>query len=200
VTDVTLAILAGGEGSRMGKPKALLTIDRIPILEFLLNRFGWTGPTMLVTAPGREHPPGWQRFDRECADPVAGLGPLRGVLTALERAETPLVVITTVDMPNISPVQLDWIQRQLSADGERIGVMTQRAIAGDLRIEPFPSALRTTAVDILRSRMEKGSRSVYSLKDQAGFTVVSAPADWPESTWINLNDPEEFDAFVNHSV
>ncbi|MDB5911273.1 MAG: hypothetical protein JWP34_5390, partial [Massilia sp.] len=80
--DVTLAILAGGEGSRMGKAKGLLRVGPEPgqpILGYLLNRLAWRGPTMLVTAPGRDHPPGWEQFDRELIDPEAGGGPLRGV-------------------------------------------------------------------------------------------------------------------------
>ena len=51
---------------------------------------------MLVTAPGIERPRRAERFDREIADPVAGLGPLRGVLTAMENATTEIVVVATV--------------------------------------------------------------------------------------------------------
>jgi molybdopterin-guanine dinucleotide biosynthesis protein A len=200
VSGITLAILAGGEGSRMGKPKGLLTIEQTPILEFLLNRFAWTGPTMLVTAPGRERPPGWQRFNTECVDPLPGLGPLRGILTALEHAKTPIVVFATVDMPNIAPLQLHWVVQKISAENDTLGVMSQRIVSSKEQIEPFPSAFRTTAADVLRYRLEQGSRSVYSLKDQAGFDVVSAPGDWPESTWINLNNPEELNAFVGRHV
>ena len=68
----------------MGQPKGLLTLKGQPILDYLLDALAWPGPTLLVTAPGREHPPGWERFDNEAADPESGGGPLRGVLTALE--------------------------------------------------------------------------------------------------------------------
>jgi molybdopterin-guanine dinucleotide biosynthesis protein A len=71
----TLAVLAGGEGRRMGGPKGVLALDGRPILERLLDRLDWPGPTLLVTAPGREHPPGWRRFTNEVTDPVAGEGP-----------------------------------------------------------------------------------------------------------------------------
>src|SRR5690349_20303809 len=108
-SDITLAILAGGEGSRMGKPKGALVIHGQPILEYLLDRFDWPGPTMLVTAPGREHPPGHEKFSREVVDPVFGAGPVRGILTALEHATTSIVVITTVDMPSIERTHLEWL-------------------------------------------------------------------------------------------
>jgi hypothetical protein len=66
----TLAVVAGGEGRRMGRPKGHLTLDGRPIPERLMNRLAWAGPTLLVTAPGREHPPGCRLFTKEATDPV----------------------------------------------------------------------------------------------------------------------------------
>src|SRR5690242_5929498 len=121
--DCTLAILAGGEGSRMGKPKALLHVRGQPILQYLLARFRWPGPTLLVTAPSRERPPACERFDREVVDPVPGQGPLRGVLTALDSIATETLVVATVDMPEVSPAQLQWLLEQLDQHPASLGVM-----------------------------------------------------------------------------
>src|SRR5436190_1357328 len=99
VDTTTLAVLAGGAGSRMGRPKGMLEINGRPILAYLLDRIDWPGPTMLVTAPGRENPPGAERFDSEVSDDVEGEGPLRGVYTAITHATTPVVVVIGVDMP-----------------------------------------------------------------------------------------------------
>src|SRR3954467_7419583 len=103
--DVALAVLAGGAGSRMGGPKAWLEVGGRPILEHLLDRFAWPGPTLLVTAPGLERPPGHERFTIEATDSVPGGGPLQGILTALRALRAPLpsrsVVVTTVDMPRV---------------------------------------------------------------------------------------------------
>src|SRR5690349_21350151 len=107
--DVTLAILAGGEGARMGMPKGGLHIGAEPILAYLLRQIAWEGPTLLVTAPGRERPRGWELFDREVVDPVAGQGPLRGVLTALEQASSDVVAVATVDMPGVGGEQILWL-------------------------------------------------------------------------------------------
>src|SRR5688572_29494375 len=102
-SSTTLAILAGGAGSRMGRAKSLLTVHGRPVLEYLHRQFAWPGPTLLVTTPGRERPPGHELFSREVTDPVADLGPLRGLLTALEQCTTPLLIVSTVDMPCIAP-------------------------------------------------------------------------------------------------
>src|SRR4051812_17878572 len=94
---ITLAILAGGQGSRMGRAKGELLIRGRPILEHILGQIQWAGPTLIVTAPGREHPARWELFNAEAVDPMAGQGPLRGVLTALESSSTDLTIILTVD-------------------------------------------------------------------------------------------------------
>ena len=134
----TLAILAGGEGARMGRPKGELRVGNQPILEYLLERMAWRGPTLLVTSPGREHPAGWQRFHAEAVDPVAGLGPLRGVLTALEHAATPHVLVTTVDMPEIDATALRWLLEQF--------VQRPKAIRGSPRLDIRKSLNRGNAV------------------------------------------------------
>jgi molybdopterin-guanine dinucleotide biosynthesis protein A len=182
----TLAILAGGEGSRMGKPKGELVIKGKPILEYLLERFHWPGPTMLVTAPGREHPPGWNKFSREVVDPVFGKGPLRGILTALENATTEMVVVATVDMPLIERNHLEWL---LERRGDSLGVMSSH---GD-QVEPFPSAFSTNAIEAIREHLANNG-GVYQLSKLAGFKRVTAPAAWPLNTWTNLNSPTDLSA------
>src|SRR5438045_8884890 len=107
-SQITLAVLAGGEGTRMGRPKAWLTLAGEPVLRFLLKQFAWPGPTLLVTAPGRERPPGVEAFDREVTDRVAAVGPLRGMLTALEHCRTPRLAVGTVDMPCVTREHLLW--------------------------------------------------------------------------------------------
>ena len=110
----------------MGMPKANLTIDSRPILEYLLDEISWPGPTLLVTAPGREHPPGWQRFGMEACDPETGGGPLPGVLTALQHLTTPVLLVLTVDMPAIRRPQCDFLLDRLQDDESLTGVMMRR--------------------------------------------------------------------------
>ncbi len=190
----TLAVLAGGQGSRMGRPKGLLTVGGVPVLARLLARLAWPGPTLLVTAPGRERPPAGDRFDAEAVDPVAGQGPLRGVLTALETAASAVVVVVVVDMPGVTAAQVQWLAGQL---GQGLGVMCDRDDGGRRQVEPFPLAVRTAATDAVRRRLAAGRRSVHGLAGEPGFAVHPAPGDWPASAWANLNTPADaarFDA------
>jgi molybdopterin-guanine dinucleotide biosynthesis protein A len=194
IPHATLAVLAGGAGSRMGRPKAELVVAGLPILQFLLDRLTWPGPTLLVTAPQRQRPPGSERFDREVSDAIADEGPLRGVVTALDHAETDASIIATLDMPNIQREQLHWLQEQLNRD--LLGVMLQRQSGQRELIEPFPLVVRKTAAPLIRARLARDERSVHGLSEVEGFAVVPVPASWPVSTWDNLNDPVDYKAFI----
>lgn len=181
----------------MGLPKAHLQIGAQPILEYLLDHFSWPGKTLLITAPGLEHPVGWRRFDREAADPMADQGPLRGVLTALENAATSLIVITTLDMPCIRLEHLQWSLSQLIARPECQGLMFSRFVADQDQIEPFPFACRLDAVRAISNHLTAGGRAPRSLLDQPGFISIPSPDHWPASLWTNLNRPEELQKFID---
>jgi molybdopterin-guanine dinucleotide biosynthesis protein A len=192
----TLAVLAGGQSTRMGRPKSHLVLRGRPVLHDLLDRIAWPGPTLLVTAPGREHPPGWERFGREVADPVEGEGPLRGLLTALGACETDLLVALTVDMPGVGREQVDWLVGELNARPEALGVMPRRRGGGEGRIEPFPSAYRRESAEVAREQLASGTRAVHPLSFRPRFVTPDAPADWPASTWTNLNGPGDVERFL----
>jgi molybdopterin-guanine dinucleotide biosynthesis protein A len=193
---VTLAVLAGGQGRRMGLPKGHLQIAGQPILVYLLDHFSWPGETLLITAPGLEHPPGWKRFDREAVDPVADQGPLRGVLTALENTTTHLIVIATIDMPCIGFEHLRWTLSELAARPDCQGLMFRRRIDGQDQIEPFPFACRLGAAGAISGHLAAGGRAPRSLLDQSGFVSVLPPDHWPVAVWTNLNRPQEFQKFI----
>lgn len=192
--DVTLVVLAGGAGSRMGKPKGWLTLGGRPILDHLLDRLAWPGQSLLVTAPGREHPPGWERFTREIPDPIPDGGPLRGVLTALEKSWTPLLLVLTVDMPGMGLEQCACIVAALRESPSTLGLMLRRPIDGQSQPEPFPLAIRRSAQPIVTWRLQRQGRSVHGLLREKGFTSIDAPS-WGERVWTNLNSPADVAEF-----
>ena len=194
--DVVLAVLAGGEGSRMGRPKGLLRIGNQPILEYLLDRLAWTGPVWLITSPGRERPPGSHRFSRELIDPSPGLGPLRGILTALEQPDATPMIITALDMPLVSGEMLRWQAGQLRLQPEALGVMCRRPQADGGQIEPFPLSVRPEAAPLIRRRIDTNRRSVRGLIDEPGFVALDCPSNWDRRVWLNLNVPADLHALA----
>lgn len=198
--EITLALLAGGRGTRMGRPKATLRIHGRPILDYLADRLAWPSPTLLVTAPGIERPPGSARFTAEATDPVAGLGPLRGVLTALEHCRTPLLLVTTVDMPAVRTEHLLWLAAALASRPELSGLALERPDPGNPavpHIEPFPCAFAARAMEAVAAHLAEGRRSVHSLFARGGFATLPAPDTWEPAVWTNLNHPSDLQSFLD---
>jgi molybdopterin-guanine dinucleotide biosynthesis protein A len=156
-------------------PKAQLVLGGVPILEGLMARLAWAGPTLLVTAPGRTRPPGAGAFDREVVDDVADEGPLRGVFTALTVARTEIVVCLTVDMPGVEAAHASWIADALRERPNVLGLMCVRRGAGGEAIEPFPSAFRRSALPAIGAALAGRRRSVHGLLREAGFATVDVP-------------------------
>jgi molybdopterin-guanine dinucleotide biosynthesis protein A len=194
--NTTLAILAGGESRRMGLPKTSLKIKNQPILQYLLESWRWPGPTLLITAPSRRHPPGHELFDAEATDSIEGQGPLRGIQAALNASTTDSILIVTVDMPAIQREQLFWILQQLSGAPHSVGIMLQRNIDFKEQIEPFPFACKKTAAKWIEFQLATPNRSVAALASFPEFALLSPPQDWPAFTWTNLNSPQDFQLFL----
>jgi molybdopterin-guanine dinucleotide biosynthesis protein A len=195
LSQTTLAVIAGGKGERMGLPKSQMHFQKQPILAWLLREMRWPGPTLLVTAPGVAHPPSADLFDREAVDPVEGLGPLRGLLTALEESSTSIIAAVTVDMPAVRWPMLAWLVGILTVQQDAKGVMCRVGGERAWRIEPFPSSFRREAREEIAGRLGAGKRSVRDLAALPGFLALEAPHEWPAETWTNLNTPAEFSAF-----
>ena len=191
----TLAVLAGGESTRMGSPKEQMTVAGQPVLVHILQTLQWPGPTMLITSPGHRHPTGHDRFNLEATDPIAGVGPLRGILTALENATTEHVLITTVDMPALHTDMLQFLIDQMSKIPTVDGMMLTRVIDAKNRIEPFPSLFHCRSKPAVETALTQNRRSVHGLIDEVRFTTVQSPQTWPPRHWTNLNTPEDLNQF-----
>jgi molybdopterin-guanine dinucleotide biosynthesis protein A len=179
----------------MGKHKGMLSVGGEPILTYLLDRLGFAGPKMLVTAPGRGHPPGWDQFDREVSDPVARGGPLQGVLTALNESTTEENIILTVDMPEVTSDALAWLMERFCARRDALAMMNRRTAAGQEIVEPFPLCCRKAAAPVITRRLATGRRAMHLLLEEPGFIAEPVPEDWPATLWTNLNNPSDLHEF-----
>jgi molybdopterin-guanine dinucleotide biosynthesis protein A len=195
--DTTLAILAGGTtAARPDESVVDLLIDSRALLGWLLNRMAWTGPTMLVTSPDHERPPGHEQFRNVAIDPTAGVGPLRGVLTALEASTTPRVVIAAGNMPGVGHAQLDWLLDAFDQRDDLDLLMCSRLVNGRVQPEPFPLACTTKIGGAVAEQLAAGDASAQSLPSLPRASLVLAPRDWGDVVWTKLNSRADADVFA----
>lgn len=131
--DVTLAILAGGKGTRLGGvPKGLLRVDGEAIVDRLLRLGSAFGGTLLIAHPPELYP---GRPVRIVPDVLPDRGAPGGVHAALTHASTSRVVVVAADMPFVT---LAAIRALLEAAGDA----RLACYARDGRLEPLPGLYR----------------------------------------------------------
>jgi molybdenum cofactor guanylyltransferase len=101
------AVLAGGQGARMGRPKATVELSGRPLIAYPVEAIAAAGLAPLVVAkPDSELPPLDCRVVRERPEPVH---PLAGLVAALEAADSRPVVVLGCDMPFVPPELISWL-------------------------------------------------------------------------------------------
>jgi len=101
---ITVAILTGGQSSRMGTNKAFTRVGGVPIIERILQRVSDLGEeTILITnTPGDYAHLGMPSYP----DRIPGKGPLGGLYTAISEAHYPYVLAVSCDQPFLNPILL----------------------------------------------------------------------------------------------
>ncbi|MGH7918678.1 MAG: NTP transferase domain-containing protein, partial [Candidatus Dormibacteraceae bacterium] len=80
--ETTLAVLAGGASRRMGRPKAMLPLGGMTLIEWVVRRLGPSfAETLVATGPDSPLPESLEPF--RVLDAWPGAGPLAGIEVAL---------------------------------------------------------------------------------------------------------------------
>lgn len=110
--DVSVVIQAGGQSSRMGQDKGLVTLGDRLMIEHVLEKVEHLGDEVFITTNNRA---GYSYFGFRLVPDVQtpGSGSLPGLLTALTAATGQFVVVVGCDMPFLN-TQLLQFQLELA--------------------------------------------------------------------------------------
>jgi iron complex transport system ATP-binding protein len=157
-TPLTVFILAGGQSSRMGRDKSRLLLGSKSFLQRIVTTAReLDAPVEVVTN-----------------DDTPGLGPIGGVMTALNRGECRKALFLSCDMPLISADVL----RRLAASDSAFSFVNGRA--GFPFIVPRSIVPRLKQVHSIQELSEatKAKRFVPSPEEAWQFENVNTPADY----------------------
>lgn len=188
-------VLAGGLSRRMGgDDKVLLTFEGLTLLEHVARRLGPQCDGVILNA--NRDPVRFAAMPYPVVpDSIEGhLGPLAGVLTALEwsathRPDIEWVVSAPGDTPFIPP---DMVQRLHHARRES-GQSLACASSGSqvhFTVGLWPVSLRH---DLRRALLEKDMRRAGDWARLHGYAEASWPVD-PVDPFFNINTPDDMKA------
>lgn len=181
----TGVVLAGGQSSRMGRDKALLEVDGVPLLHRSIELLRPHAKEILVIAD-----PGKYSVDHATVipDDSPGKGPLGGLVTALRHARYVRLLVLACDLPHINDRLLIHLKNALVGDVDAVvprhGTLIEPLAAAYHRhaIEPFQEVL---AADRLRM-----SDALSEVKTRF-LDLVPGEEGWPLELFRNINGPSD---------
>ena len=148
------AVLTGGASRRMGRDKATLPIDGVPMAVRVAEALVAAGATEVICVG-----PAVGTLDG-LADDHPGEGPLGGLLTALAWAGDRVVVVAPCDL--LTPDPAAFATLAAAAD----------PVAASLAARPLPIGIRAAALEPLRGAFAAGERSIRRALASTGVPVV----------------------------
>lgn len=174
----SMALLAGGKSSRMGRDKAGLPFFGSTLLEFQKEKAELLGiGDVLISGPGN------------IEDLLPERGPLGGMHACLERARSPHCVMLSVDAPLVPAAALRLLARR-HLEGRVQATIARHGGKTEPLIGVYDAALAEVILPLVRD----GGAPVRALLERIDVQYVDI--DLPEDIWRNCNTPEEYEAML----
>jgi molybdopterin-guanine dinucleotide biosynthesis protein A len=184
-------ILVGGKSSRYGSDKALLDIQGHPLALHLAQIARRSAATITLVGP----PERYQHLGLPVIpDALPDVGPLAGILAALEHSSHPWNLVLACDMPRLAPAFFDFLFAR-AGEGHCDACLP---VSPQGRDEPLCAVYAKRAAEAIRREIEAGTRKIthalrplnvrrlspaeYAHLDPGGdlFTNINTPAEWQQ--------------------
>lgn len=201
-TKWTGALLVGGKSHRMGTDKLQLRLpasDSRPVVRVLdLGARVLRIHCQELLAVGEPRTNFRLEGFRHIPDEIRGAGPLAGIVTALEAASNPWVLVLAADLPCIDLLDLAALQRFAQTESDKVTwAVSPRGP------EPLVAAYPRNMAQALRARLESGKHAVHSsvhnqslrhwqAKLDPAAAKLSPSLNGLDAAFTNLNDFEDW--------
>lgn len=189
-------VLAGGRSRRFGETdKAAATVGGEPVLRRAATGLAPAVDSLAVSCREeqigrfRDLLAGVEPTPRFVPDPVAGFGPLAGLVAGATAVDAPRLAVVAGDQPFVAPILVTRLLKRFERDEEPLAVLA----TVDDEPDPTNAVYRTAAVERTGRRLlRRGTRRLGALVDALGRTDemptpaslrrslfdVDTPADW----------------------
>lgn len=182
-------VLAGGLSTRMGRPKAALLVDGVPLVQRVVDRLRQAfDEVWVVAAAGQSLPPTDAPVAR---DARSASGPLGGLEAALSAAASDAVFAVSCDLPSLQPA----LARRMVELSRGFDAAIPR---WDGRLHPLLGVYGRSLLPQVRALLDAGRLRPVFLLEHGRTRIVEdtelRPADPAGLSFRNVNTPDELAA------
>lgn len=187
--DITGLVLAGGRGTRMGGvDKGLQNFNGLPLALHTLMRLEPQVGQMMVNA--NRNLSAYESFGAVVyPDTMADFaGPLAGILTGLERCETPYMVSVPCDTPLFPDDLVVRLSQALVREQADIAMVAAPEEDGQLRTQPVFCLMNADLQKSLARFLKEGGRKIdaWTARHKTVLVNFDQPGDRPKA-FFNAN-------------
>jgi molybdopterin-guanine dinucleotide biosynthesis protein A len=176
-------VLAGGQSRRMGRDKALMKMHGESQLGHAVSLLREALPEVYVSArPEQQNEPVRRRFPL-IVDQYSGLGPVAGILSALESRNAAWLVVAC-DLPNLDSITIDYLLEHRSASHP---FTAYRSSVDDLP-EPLCAIYEPAALPLIKAFVAEGLHCPRKMLIRSDTCLLKQPN--PRAL-ENVNTPED---------
>jgi len=183
-------ILSGGKSIRMGKNKAFIEIDGVPIISRISDLFKELFQEIIIVTNQKEI---FKGFDsRIYSDIIPNKGALGGLYTGIFFSTFYYSFCVACDMPFIKKSLVQYMIKNI----EDADVIIPRTKDG---LQPLHAIYSKKCLDPIKSTLEKGKFKIIDIYDLVKVKILEENSfislDPFRESFINVNTPEELTSF-----
>jgi molybdopterin-guanine dinucleotide biosynthesis protein A len=177
-------VLAGGRSQRMGRDKALLRRDGATQLERAVDLLGRHTERVFVSTRADQAGDTERRRFPQIVDRHADIGPVAGILSALEEHPDVTWLVLACDLPNVDDATIAFLLEQ-RADSQPFTAFTS---SHDGLPEPLCALYRPGALPIVRSFVDAGAICPRKILIRSDTKLLEQPNP---AALDNVNTPDD---------
>lgn len=182
-----IVILAGGASRRMGRDKAFVEYDGVPMIERTLAVASRLSERIVIIS---NKPDSFKKFGEPVyPDTIPGMGPLSGLYTGFKVTDAKELLLVACDMPLVSEEVMAFILLCADRPGDAVIPFVEGREQGLFGI------YRRSAVEKFRARIEKAEIQFNEFRmglDKSYITEKELKNVEPElGSFMNVNRPED---------
>lgn len=190
--DIPIAILAGGKSRRMGRDKAFVELEGMPMIQWVITAVKECSinPLIIANEPDRYGGFGLPVY----SDIIPGMGPLSGLHTAFSVTGADRLMIVSCDLPLVSPEVIKYILNRINdraeavipfVEGREQGLLAVYARSG---LERFGG--RISSASIMFDEFRMGLERIFIGEDEL------RKVDPDLRSFLNVNTPLDIEMVI----